>query len=268
MATKHKPPLGQHFLRSSHGLVNILREAVIEPSDTILEIGPGKGFLTRALIETAGKVIAVEKDPFLVAYLNDQFKNAIDEKRLIIVNADIRNVDLEKYGIVDGKFKLVANIPYYITGDLLRLFLGGENKPARAVLLVQKEVAERIARSKKESILSLSIKVYGEPHYVKTVPRGLFNPPPQVDSAILTIMNISRKQLKNIDELFFFTLVKQGFSQKRKLLMGNLRHVVEPDMLSKAFTALAIPEKVRAEDMSLKTWLELASLLQMRNKNL
>ena len=258
----HKPKLGQHFLRSKYVLETIIKESQIEPTDTILEVGPGKGVLTEALLKKAGRVIAVEKDARLVEHLRLLFSEALAEGKLVLVHADVRKIDFKKYNIVDGHFKLIANIPYYITGELLRLFFGGTCKPNHAVILIQKEVAWRIARSKKESVLSLSIRVYGTPRYAKTVSRKAFNPPPNVDSAVLVVSNISRANFKKVSEPFFFTLIKQGFSQKRKLLLGNLRNIFPPQPLEAAFEILAIPEKIRAEDVPLEVWLPLATHLQ------
>jgi 16S rRNA (adenine1518-N6/adenine1519-N6)-dimethyltransferase len=153
---------------------------------------------------------------------------------------------------------VVANIPYYITGALLKKFLSEKNQPSTLTLLVQKEVASRVARGKKESILSLSVKAYGMPRYVKTVPRGAFSPTPTVDSAILTIENVSRNNFKNsAQEKKFFSIVRMGFSQKRKLLKRNLEAVLGEDA-SAALQKAKIPENARAEDVGLQQWLSLA----------
>ena len=161
---------------------------------------------------------------------------------------------------IRGKYKVVANIPYYITGALIKKFLS-EKKPATSlVLLVQKEVAQRIARDKKESILSLSVKVYGEPVYIKTVPRGAFNPAPTVDSAILAVNNISRTYLKDAAaEAKFFTLLKTGFGQKRKFLKRNLEKLLGANT-DAIFKNAEVAEKARAEDITLSQWLSLAGL--------
>jgi 16S rRNA (adenine1518-N6/adenine1519-N6)-dimethyltransferase len=152
-------------------------------------------------------------------------------------------------------YKLIGNIPYYITGALFRRFLTLSHQPTSLVFLVQKEVAERIARSKKESILSLSIKAYGTPVYIKTVPAGAFSPPPQVDSAIIYIKSISRSNFASPQhEARFFELVKRGFAQKRKLLRNNLG----PEGAS-LLTKTGISLQVRAEDTSLEDWLEVSN---------
>ena len=151
-------------------------------------------------------------------------------------------------------YKLVGNIPYYITGALFKKFLTAEHQPSTLVFLIQKEVGERIARSKKESILSLSIKAYGTPKYIKTVPAGAFAPAPKVDSAILAVENISRKNFADAaHEAKFFELVKKGFSQKRKLLKNNLG-----PGYSSILQNTRIDGKARAEDVPLQMWLEIS----------
>jgi 16S rRNA (adenine1518-N6/adenine1519-N6)-dimethyltransferase len=136
------------------------------------------------------------------------------------------------------------------------MFLTAPHQPSALAFLVQKEVAERIARTKKESILSLSVKAYGMPKYVRTVTKGNFSPPPSVDSAILAITNISRKNFKNVSEEKFFSVVKAGFAQKRKTLAGNLKKIFG-ERSESALAACGIPEKARAEDVPLQKWLAL-----------
>ena len=154
----------------------------------------------------------------------------------------------------DGGYKVVGNIPYYITGALFKKFLAAPHQPSTLVFLIQKEVAERIARSAKESILSLSVKAYGTPKYIKTVPAGAFSPPPKVDSAILAVENLSRKNFKNAaHEEKFFMLVKKGFAQKRKFLSSNLG-----PSHSNILQNVGVNPKARAEDVPLGAWLEIS----------
>ena len=185
-----KKSLGQNFLTSQSVVDKIVETANLNPKDVVLEVGPGKGVLTQALLEKAGKVIAVEKDDALIYLLKEKFAQEIKEEKLVLVRGDILKFDFEERGLKKSNYKIVANIPYYITGEFLRSVLSSDIQPSQMVLLVQKEVAERIARSKKESILSLSIKVYGEPKYIQIVKAGSFNPAPKVDSAILSIENL------------------------------------------------------------------------------
>jgi 16S rRNA (adenine1518-N6/adenine1519-N6)-dimethyltransferase len=242
-----KKSLGQNFLRSKAVVETIIETADLNNNDVVLEIGPGKGILTKRLLEEAGEVIAIEKDNVLFERLKKTFNKEIEEGRLGLINGDIlkiENLGLERY-------KLVANIPYYITGEILREFLSNRTQPERIVLMLQKEVVERIvAKDGKESILSISVKAYGEPKYIEKVGKENFQPKPKVDSAILLIENISKKNFEEIDEKEFFNLVKKGFSQKRKLLTNNLKEFL-PEA---AFELCKIPLKSRAENLSLNNW--------------
>ena len=241
--------LGQHFLMHARIAERIADTAKLALDAVVLEIGPGTGVLTRALLTRAKKVIAVEADAGLAQKLEKEFAREITEGRLELVFADIRLFDLTK---LPRGYSVVANIPYYLTGDILRKLLSAHNQPLSMTLLVQKEVAERIARSKKESLVSLSVKAYGTPKYEFTVPRGAFVPAPKVDSAALSIRDISRAHFKNkVAEERFFKLIRAGFAHKRKLLAGNLKTA-----------GLPIPSELkneRAEDLSLTTWLHFVS---------
>lgn len=254
-----KKSLGQHFLRTPHYISLIAETATLTKGECVLEVGPGDGALTRELLLRGAKVVAVEKDHRLIPVLKKTFAKEIKSKQLFVYEGDALELSLKQVGI-SGKYKVVANIPYYITGLLIKKFLS-EKKPATSlVLLVQKEVAERIAREKKESILSLSVKVYGEPKYVKTVPRGAFAPAPNVDSAILLVSNISRTHFKDAAaEAKFFTLVKTGFAQKRKLLKRNLEKLLGTQTAT-LFKNAGISETARAEELELSQWLNLAGL--------
>jgi 16S rRNA (adenine1518-N6/adenine1519-N6)-dimethyltransferase len=251
-----KKSLGQHFLHNTHYLQLVVDAAGVAAGERVLEVGPGDGALTAELLKRGAQVVAVEKDSRLLPLLREKFAAAITDKKLIVVEADALEFDAAKY-FKKKPYKIVANIPYYITGALLKKFFSEKTPPTRMALLVQKEVAERIARSKKESILSLSVKAYGTPKYIKTVPRGAFSPAPSVDSAILAVENISRSNFKNVArEKKFFALVKAGFTQKRKLLKRNLEKVLGKKALA-ALQKANIPENVRAEDVPLQKWLEL-----------
>lgn len=254
-----KKSLGQNFLNSPSALKKIVDAGQVIQSDTILEIGPGKGVLTRELLEKAGKVIAIEKDQELIPILEDKFKTEIKSKKLVLINDDALKVNLEDLGLKNGQFKLIANIPYYITGQIIRQFLENNPKPTLMVLMVQKEVAERIAKSPKESILSLSVKAFGDPKYISTVPKTAFLPTPSVDSAILLINNISDKNFKNKEqEKRFFAILHAAFSQKRKMAINNLKKNGSKN-IEEIFQKLEIDKKARAEDIPLKKWLDLST---------
>lgn len=256
---KAKKRFGQHFLTSKSALSAIIDAASITPGETVLEIGPGRGVLTEVLLESGAKVIAIEKDRDLIPYLKDTFVRYIVQNKLKIVEKDIRDTDVPTLGLKNSEYKLVANIPYYITGEIIRKFLETDAQPTRIVLLVQDEVAKRIARSKKESLLSLSVKVYGAPRYVKKIPRGAFSPSPKVDSAILLIENISKKNFSEISEKKFFHLLHAGFAHKRKLLVSNLSSITAIEIVRDTFQKLQISERARAEDLSLSEWLSLSN---------
>lgn len=246
-----KPKLGQHLLTNTAVARKVAHAAGVGRGTRVLEVGPGKGILTAELLALGARVTAVEKDPAMIEVLENRFSQELGTGNLELILADARDF-LETRNQEPGtSYVVAANIPYYITGELLRSFLTAKNQPSSVALLVQKEVAERIARSKKESILSLSVKAYGTPKYVETVKRGNFAPPPKVDSAILAVHNVSRDNFKKVSEERFFQIVKAGFGQKRKTLAGNLKRVFGD--------TLGVPEKVRAEDVPLQMWLELVT---------
>ena len=258
---KAKKSLGQNFLKSKAAVQQILTAAHLSPGDTILEVGPGKGVLTEGLLESGARVIAIEKDDRLIEFLNDKFEEQIKRGQLEIVHQDIldfNNDDETGKKLLKKSYKLVANIPYYITGALLRKFLESSNQPERMVLMLQKEVAKRIvANDKKESLLSISVKAYGEPKYIATVPARYFSPAPKVDSAILQISNISKKFFteNKISEEKFFRILKSGFAHKRKVLIKNLNTTPE------IFQKINLSPKIRAENLSLKEWQHLQTKL-------
>lgn len=244
---KPKKSLGQNFLMHQRIAERIAKTALFLPDDTVFEIGPGLGMLTRELLKRARKVIAIEADYELFEKLQIDFAQAIAEGRLDLWHGDIRTFDT---ATLPKGYALVANIPYYLTGEIFRMFLESSVQPRSMTLLVQKEVAERIARAKKESILSLSVKAYGVPKYEFTVPRGAFRPAPKVDSAVLSIRGISRENfMTRGEELRFFTLLHAGFAHKRKFVRKNLNEAGLP--------WTGIPEKSRAEDLTLAGWLAL-----------
>ncbi|HEY4516969.1 MAG TPA: 16S rRNA (adenine(1518)-N(6)/adenine(1519)-N(6))-dimethyltransferase RsmA [Candidatus Paceibacterota bacterium] len=250
--------LGQHFLKNFAYAQKLAHAAGVGTGNTVIEIGPGKGILTEALLKTGARVIAIEKDETLVHVLEEKFSEQVVSGTLKIVNDDVRNFGLRN---IEGEYVLAANIPYYITGEIVRAFLTAEHQPRTMALLVQKEVAQRIV-AEKESILSLSVKAYGTPKIVARVNRKHFSPPPSVDSAILVIENISTVFFTEISEGDFFKVVRAGFASKRKMLAGNLARVFHKEKVSAAFAKCEISEKVRAEDVALAGWKCLTATLQ------
>lgn len=260
-----KKSLGQHFLRDEAALSAIVDAGDPTMDDIVLEIGPGKGVLTEKLLCLAGKVIAVEKDSRLVPFLREKFKKEIKEGKFDIVEKDILEFDISLLNFYTHPYKIIANIPYYITGQVIRKFLEAENQPESMTLLLQKEVAERIvAKDKKESLLSVSVKIFGTPTYIKTVKKGAFSPQPKVDSAIISIRNINREKFEEggVMEKKFFEILKAGFAHKRKLLAKNLGKFGKKEQIEEIFKKCGIPEGTRAENLSVENWVCLAREFQ------
>lgn len=262
-----KKSLGQNFLKSKAALRAMIEAAKIDNADktktTILEIGPGKGALTEALLEQNTQVVAIEKDDRLIDLLQEKFKEAIATKRLRLLNDDALLFDPSTLiSPQNTTYKIVANIPYYITGQFFKHYLTNTNQPESIVVMVQKEVAHRIvARDNKESLLSLSIKCYGTPQVVMKVQKKYFSPAPKVDSAIVAVEKISRNFFDSITEEQFFNLIKAGFVHKRKVLISNLETIIDREKIQSAFTELNISEKTRAEDLTLIDWKNIATEL-------
>lgn len=256
-----KKSLGQHFLRNPEIAEKIADAGEITAGETVLEIGPGTGILTEALLSRGARVIAIEADLRAILVLRERFEEQIAAQNLTIHHADIREATFKSLGLADGSFKLIANIPYYISGYLFRLALSGSIKPLMIVFLVQKEVAERIARSEKESLLSIGVKAYGDPEYVLTVKKGSFIPPPKVDSAVIRVRNISRERLAHVPDEHLFSIVRLGFASRRKQLFGCLKEIFPEAIIAKGFEVASIPQKARGEDLSVKQWVALASIL-------
>ena len=255
-----KKSLGQHFLKSERALSTIIESGEIIPEETVLEIGPGTGTLTERILSAGAKVIAVEKDDRLFMSLKQKFEKEILSGHLNLVHDDILEFDIEKLKV--EKWKLIANIPYNITGAILEKFLSADTQPSHVVLLVQKEVAKRIiGEDNKESILSISVKAYGTPKYVETVKAGSFVPAPKVDSAIISIGNISKSFFSGFGEKDFFRLLQAGFQSKRKKLSSNLSVIFDKNAVLEAFHRLNLDENTRAEDVGIEIWQKLAENL-------
>ncbi len=269
---KPKKYLGQNFLANKFVLRNIIKIAQVSHGDTVVEIGPGTGALTEYLLQAGADVIAIEKDKLLFSLLEEKFSHYLKNGQLILIANDVLefDVDNELPGIMKNdtpKYKLVANIPYYITGEILRMFLSANLQPETATLMLQKEVAQRIiASNNKESVLSISVKAYGKPKYALKVPASCFKPSPKVDSAVLRISGISKNFFKEneITEKCFFKLVKTCFSQKRKKLSNNLRKLLGEHIDKKLLIQMkqmGIHENMRAEDLNFEQWGKLANII-------
>jgi len=265
MQIKAKKSLGQNFLKSKTALFAMIKAGEITSKDIVLEIGPGQGALTEKILETGAKVIAVEKDYRLIEVLNEKFEKEAKNGQFALIYGDILELDLDKIGLKNGNFKLIANIPYYITGLIFRKFLSGDIQPKKLVIMVQKEIADRIiARDGKESLLSLSVKAYGTAKKIMKVEKENFSPKPKVDSAILLIDNISRDFFTEISEEKFFDVIKTGFAHKRKMLIANLKEKFGKNDLYKIFLCLNILTNSRSEDLKLENWKNLIKNLSIK----
>ena len=259
---EHKKSLGQNFLTSDVVPKWLTEAGEVTKNDTVLEIGPGTGALTKVLLQTGATVVALEADGRAVVILEELFAEQITSKQLTLIHTDARTLSVGDLGLTHHHFKVVANIPYYLSGFLLRTFLENTIQPSLLVFLMQKEVVERIARAPKSSILSLSVQAFGVPKYVKTVTRGHFNPKPNVDSAILRVSDITTSNfVSKMEQDLYFELLHLGFGQKRKQLLSNFAHRYNRSDLEQLFTRLRIKLDARAETLSLTTWLTLTENL-------
>lgn len=260
-----KPKLGQHFLTSEKIAEEIAGAAELSGNDIVLEVGPGKGILTGYLLKKAGKVVAVEKDGELCEFLKEKFSGA---KNLRLINADIRDVFQRprnyESGIMNHGYKIVANIPYYLTSRLIKLILENPNSPQEIVLTIQKEVAERICATPPEmSILAVSVQIFGQPKILKIIPAKYFSPPPDVDSAILKITPYAAPVVPEEKRKEFFRLVKTGFSSRRKQLINNLSSGFRASRVDAKnwLAAAGIEPTRRAETLSVDEWLRLTNAI-------
>ena len=245
-----KKSLGQHWLKDRAVLASIADEADIKPSDTVLEIGPGLGTLTSELLRRAAKVVAVEFDPELARKLPAQFPGT----HLEVVNEDILSFDLSK---LPAGYKVVANVPYYITSKIIQLLMTADSKPSTTVLLIQKEVAERLAAEPGDmSILAISAQVFAEVRLGDLVPAYLFTPPPKVDSQVVVLETRPYPLVKPDDEKAFFRVVKAGFSAKRKKLRSSLSGGlgISKTEVEELLGRAGISPDARAEDLAISDW--------------
>jgi 16S rRNA (adenine1518-N6/adenine1519-N6)-dimethyltransferase len=261
---KAKKSLGQNFLQEPTYLEQIVAAAELAPDDLVLEIGPGQGVLTRELVARAAGVVAVELDDRLITPLRAMFATQLDRVR--IVHGDILEMDpvalvdqlagqLSR-GEVDAPYKVVANLPYYITSAAIRQLLEARRPPSRAVLLVQLEVAQRICAEPGDmSLLAVSVQYYARPQLIQRVPAGAFRPVPKVDSAILRLDVYPQPAVALAPEPFF-AVVRAGFGQKRKQLLNSLsaglgRPKAE---IAAALACAGVDPMRRAETLSLGEW--------------
>lgn len=245
-----KKELGQHWLRDPEILAEIAEVAELGRGDVVLEIGPGLGTLTSRLLARAQRVVAVEFDGDLARKLPGQFPR----KNLDVINEDILQFDLNQ---LPKGYKVVANVPYYITSKIIEKLMTAENKPSLAVLLVQKEVAERIAAGPGEmSILAVGVQLFAQVELDIEVPRQFFTPPPKVDSQVVVLRTRTEPLVTPEDHKDFFRVVKAGFSAKRKKLRSSLSGGlnISKDVAEQLLKTANISPDARAEDLAIDDW--------------
>lgn len=240
--------LGQHFLIDKESVDAIIAAAEIVPEDTVLEVGPGLGVMTDELGKTSAHIVAVEMDGTLANLL----------RRRLPKNVTVKESDIMKFNLAElpADYKVVANVPYYITSPIIRLLMESKNPPTQSVLLIQKEVAERIAAKPGDmSILALSVQYYADVELVAEVPRDKFYPIPNVDSMVIKIIRKEHPAFE-ADTNKLFRLIKAGFGEKRKQLRNSLSgglHITT-DEAAELIGAAGLKETARAQELSLDEW--------------
>lgn len=286
-----KKSLGQNFLLNKDIIKKIVQAGEVGNDDVVLEVGGGFGVLTEELAKKAGKVIVIEKDDKLAEYLKEKFKG---NKNVEIVHGDVLKIGSDQlaemvsrvdpsapfsnlsapsfaeysYGVArrDDNYKIIANLPYQITSHFLKKFLTAENKPKSIVLMLQKEVVERILAKKGQmSLLALSVQYFGKPKKIMTVSKNNFYPKPKVDSAVIKIDvydNKSRDAKSCVSDENIFKLAKAGFGQKRKQLKNNLKNLGFGEQQAvEALKKIGLKENIRAQELGVDDWERLAETL-------
>lgn len=254
--------LGQHFLIDESPLYSMLEAAELKEDDGVLEIGPGLGVLTLKLASRAGKVVAVEKDPALLPALE---KLAARHKNICLINEDVLKLNLEQIAkeYFDGKFKVVANLPYYITSPIIMKIVENRHFIEMAVIMVQKEVAERLSASpgtRDFGILSVAVQLYAEVDLVCRVSKSAFLPPPKVESAVVRLKLRENPAVDVEDEKVFFRVVEAAFGERRKTVKNSLtsRLSLPSDGIREALKKAGIDENRRAETLRIEEFAALS----------
>ena len=258
---KAKKKFGQNFLINEEIINQIIEKSEVTKEDTILEIGPGLGTLTKHLIKSAKKVLAVELDEDMCDVLHSRF----NDDNLEIINEDILKIDLNEYTKKYGTLKVVANLPYYITTPIIMKLLESEYDISSITVMVQKEVGERIcstSQDRENSSITISINYYAKPKIIIDVPKENFLPSPEVDSCVIKLDVLDKPPVDVKDKDKFFKLIKSAFSQRRKTILNSLssggyekQHVLE------VLNELNLSEKLRAEDLDIKDYANISNLL-------
>lgn len=260
--------LGQHFLVDSQPLISMIEAARLLPEDEVLEIGPGLGILTRELCSRAKRVVAVEKDRQLIPILEDLTR---DFKNICILEADVLKLDMGKLRErhFNGRFKVVANLPYYITSPIIMKIINNRHLIPLAVLMVQKEVAQRLTAlpgTKDYGILSIAVNMYADVKMICTIGKGSFLPPPKVESAVVQILLRQKPRVEVDDEAFFFKVVEAAFGERRKTLKNSLKRRlnlpgINSEVLDKALEVTGIDSMRRGETLSIEEYAKLVGAL-------
>ncbi|MFC1655533.1 16S rRNA (adenine(1518)-N(6)/adenine(1519)-N(6))-dimethyltransferase RsmA [Patescibacteria group bacterium] len=249
-----KKSLGQNFLMDANVVQKIVQAANATKQDCIIEIGPGLGILTKELAKTGAGVVSVELDSGAIPLLESELKN--------YSNVKIINEDALKFSPPSGKYKVVANIPYYITSPLISHFLKNKNRPTKMVILIQKEVAEKIcAKEGKLSVLAINVLIFGKPKIVTKVSRGCFHPVPKVESAVLEIDMFDKPLVEEENLEKFFKIVHAGFAHKRKTLLNSfIRSIdIDVDTAREAIEKSGVSPTARAQHLSIDDWKRLSN---------
>ena len=260
--------LGQNFLIDKNIIKKFIEACDLKTQDVVLEVGPGTGILTQEIAKRAKKVIAVEKDPKMTEILSETLK---DFQNINIIQEDIRKTDLNPYASSSKSYKVVGNLPFYLTAPLIRKFLELKNPPQEMILIIQKEVGQRIvAQPPDMNFLAVSVQVYAQPKIIKYISKNSFWPQPDVEGVIIKI-NPYQSQIKTSSQFQqqFFKIVKAGFSQPRKQLVNNfskklnLSTTKNKEEVKNWLLENNIQPSQRAETLSIKDWLKLTKNLKI-----
>lgn len=259
---KPKKSLGQNFLSNPKVIDKIVSTPGLEPGDLVVEIGPGRGAITGKILQSGARLLAVEIDKNLCELLSDKFRDEVSSRKLTLINKDILDFELPS-----EDYKVIGNIPYFITGKVLRYLLESKNKPKSITLVMQKEVVNRIVeRDEKGSILSKSVQVYGQVRKISNIPAKFFSPKPEVDSAILYIDKINSPFVTKKEEDLFFKVLKSAFRHKRKLMWSNLKEIIPIENIITLQKNTNFGDKIRAEELSTVDWFTLVKEISAVNK--
>ncbi|HLA25918.1 MAG TPA: 16S rRNA (adenine(1518)-N(6)/adenine(1519)-N(6))-dimethyltransferase RsmA [Patescibacteria group bacterium] len=288
---------GQNFLISRDVLDDMVEAADLKKDDIILEVGPGFGTLTLELAKRVKKVIAVEQDEILINTLQENLKKE-NINNVEIIEGSVLKLPTTRYQLLTANYRIVANLPYQITSRFLRQFLAEENKPQDMMLMVQKEVAERIcAKPGQMSLLAVSVQFYAKPEIVRVVSKDCFWPEPKVDSAILKIVLKTKEEITRIlsanviasgakqsseiaaprkaglamTEVDFFKIVRNGFLHRRQKLVNNLSNAfrLDKNILQLQLKEMEIFENARAQELSMNQWIDLTKeILKLKGDKL